>query len=63
MGLAICRSIVEAHGGAFEASDTFRARASVPAFGATFSFSLPVSIGNSSLPLTTETVDVAEIAK
>jgi two-component system, LuxR family, sensor histidine kinase DctS len=54
MGLAICRSIVEAHGGAFEASDTYRTQAGIAAFGATFSFSLSVSLSipqSISLPL------------
>ncbi len=40
MGLAICRSIIEAHGGAFEAADVLKSFANT---GAKFSFSLPVA--------------------
>ena len=40
MGLAICRSIIEAHGGAFEAAEVIKSFAKT---GAKFSFSLPIA--------------------
>ncbi len=40
MGLSICRSIIEAHGGAFEATDVQKTFANS---GAKFSFSLPIA--------------------